>query len=49
MKTIKKEVIKDLNFYIQCLKIELRKPFNRQDFMYMQHIDQKIYELKQKK
>ena len=30
---------KDLNFYIECLKRELSKPLNKQDFMYMIHLD----------
>jgi len=43
------KVVKDIDFYVECLKRELRKPFNKQDFMYMRHLDQKIYELKQNK
>ena len=39
---------KDLNFYIECLKIELSKPLNKQDFMYMRHLDKKINDLKTK-
>ncbi len=46
MKTEKKTNKKDLNFWIECLKRELRKPLNKQDFMYMRYIDEKIYELK---
>ena len=46
MKTEKKTNKKDLNFWIECLKKELRKPLNKQDFMYMRYIDEKIYELK---
>jgi hypothetical protein len=34
---------KDTNFYIECLKIELRKPLNKQDFMYMRWLDEMIY------
>lgn len=37
---------KDLNFYIECLKIELKKPLNKQDFMYMSWLDQMIHEQK---
>ena len=37
---------KDINFYIECLKRELRKPLDKQDFMYMRHLDTKIYNLK---
>ena len=39
---------KDINFYRECLKRELKKPFNRQDFMYMRFLDEKIYKLKEK-
>ena len=39
---------KDINFYRECLKRELRKPFNKQDFMYMRFLDEKIYKLKEK-
>ena len=37
---------KDINFYIECLKRELAKPLHKQDFMYMRHLDTKIYNLK---
>ncbi len=37
---------KDINFYTGCLKRELRKPLHEQDFMYMRHLDTKIYNLK---
>ncbi len=37
---------RDLNFYIECLKKELIKPLNKQDFMYMRHLDKIINELK---
>ena len=37
---------KDINFYRECLKRELRKPLNKQDFMYMMHLDKIINELK---
>ena len=37
---------KDINFYRQCLKEELRKPFNRQDLMYATHLDEIINKLK---
>lgn len=37
---------KDLNFYIECLKRELSKPLNKQDFMYMRHLDTIINNLK---
>jgi len=43
------KVVKDINFYVECLKRELSKPLNKQDFMYMRYLDQKIYELKQNK
>ena len=39
---------KDINFYRECLRRELSKPFNKQDFMYMRYLDEKIYELKEK-
>ncbi len=39
---------KDLNFYIECLKRELKKPLNNQDFMYMRHLDEIINNLKTK-
>ena len=35
---------KDTDFYIECLKRELRKPLNEQDFMYMRWLDQMIYD-----
>ena len=34
---------KDINFYIECLKRELRKPLHKQDFMYMRFLDEMIY------
>ena len=37
---------KDIEFYRECLKIELRKPFDQVDYMYMRHLDNKINELK---
>jgi len=37
---------KKIEFYRECLKIELRKPFNQVDYMYMRHLDNKINELK---
>jgi len=37
---------KDINFYIECLKRELIKPFNKQDIMYMMHLNKIINELK---
>ena len=37
---------KNLNFYRECFKRELRKPLNKQDFMYMMHLDKIINELK---
>jgi len=37
---------KDINFYRECLKRELKKPFNKQDFMYMRHLDEIINKLK---
>tara|TARA_R100000742_G_C4231722_1_gene53135 strand:+ start:538 stop:684 length:147 start_codon:yes stop_codon:yes gene_type:complete len=39
---------KNIKFYTECIKRELRKPFNKQNFMYMRYLDEKIYELKQK-
>ena len=36
---------RDINFYIECLKRELGKPLHEQDFMYMRHLDTKIYNL----
>ena len=44
MKTIEK----DINFYRECLKRELKKPFNKQDFMFMKFLDEKINDLKEK-
>ena len=38
---------KDINFYRECLKRELSKPFNKQDFMYMRYLDEKIYDLRE--
>ena len=38
-----------IDFYVECLKMELRKPFDKQDFMYMRQLDEKIYKLKNKK
>jgi len=40
---------KDINFYVKCLKEELKKPLHKQDFMYMRHLDNEIYNLKNKK
>ena len=37
---------KDIEFYRECLRRELNKPFNKQDFMYMRHLDQIINQLK---
>jgi len=37
---------RDINFYIECLKRELRKPLYEQDYMYMIDLDTKIYNLK---
>ena len=37
---------KDINFYRECIKRELAKPLHKQDFMYMRHLDNKIYNLK---
>jgi len=34
---------KDINFYIECLKRELRKPLHKQDFMYMRFLDEMIH------
>ena len=39
---------KDINFYRQCLKEELRKPLNQKDFMYSIHLDEIINKLKKK-
>lgn len=39
---------KDLKFYIECLKRELSKPLNKQDFMYMRWLDESINNLKTK-
>jgi len=33
---------KDINFYRECLRRELSKPFNKQDFMYMRYLDEII-------
>ena len=37
---------KDINFYRECLKIELAKPLHKTDFMYMRHLDNIIHNLK---
>jgi len=37
---------KDIEFYRECLRRELSKPLNKQDFMYMRHLDQIINQLK---
>ena len=37
---------KDINFYRECLKIELAKPLHKTDFMYMRHLDKIINNLK---
>ena len=37
---------KDINFYRECLRIELSKPLHKQDFMYMRELDQIINQLK---
>ena len=37
-----KEPIKDTKFYIECLKTELRKPLNKQDFKYLIWLDDMI-------
>ena len=37
---------KDIKFYKECLRRELNKPFYKQDFMYMRHLDQLINQLK---
>jgi hypothetical protein len=39
---------KDINFYRECLKIELRKPLHKTDFMYMRYLDEMINKLKKK-
>ncbi len=39
---------KDINFYRECLRIELAKPLHQTDFMYMRHLDNIINELKTK-
>ncbi len=39
---------KDINFYIECLKRELRKPLDEHDHMYTRYLDTKIYNLKKK-
>ena len=36
---------KDLNFWRECLRLELIKPLNKMDFMYMRYIDEEIYKL----
>ena len=35
-----------LKFYRECLKNELRKPLNKQDFMYLIHLDEIINKIK---
>ena len=37
---------KDINFYRECLKDELKKPFIKQDSMYLIHLDKIIADLK---
>lgn len=39
---------KDINFYRECLRRELRKPFHKQDLMYTMHLDKIINQLKTK-
>ena len=39
---------KDINFYRECLKRELRKPLHKTDFMYMRYLDEMINKLKKK-
>ena len=40
---------KDINFYRECLKKELRKPLNKQDFNFLIHLDEIINKIKTKK
>tara|TARA_R100000479_G_C6208358_1_gene137252 strand:+ start:179 stop:379 length:201 start_codon:yes stop_codon:yes gene_type:complete len=42
----KNKMKKDIKFYKECLRRELNKPFYKQDFMYMRHLDQLINQLK---
>ena len=37
---------KSIEFYRECLRIELAKPLHKTDFMYMRHLDNLINELK---
>jgi hypothetical protein len=37
---------KNIEFYRECLKIELAKPLHKTDFMYMRYLDNIINELK---
>jgi hypothetical protein len=39
-------MVKDLSFWRECLRLELKKPLNKMDFMYMRYIDEEIYKLK---
>mgnify|MGYP003143520029 CR=1 FL=1 len=40
---------KDINFYRECLKEELKKPFFKQDFNYLIDLDKTINNLKKEK
>ncbi len=40
---------KDINFYRECLKEELKKPFLNQDYNYLIYLDKTINNLKKKK
>ena len=37
---------KDIDFYRECLRMELAKPLDKTDFMYMRHLDNIINNLK---
>jgi hypothetical protein len=39
--------MKDIEFYRECLKMELKKPLNKQDFMYMRYLDEMICKIKE--
>ena len=39
---------KNIEFYRECLRIELSKPLHETDFMYMRHLDNVINNLKTK-
>ena len=43
-----KTMTKDINFYTECLRRELIKPLNKQDFGYMIHLNEIINKLKNK-